>query len=385
MIPASTRCAPAAAAAGSSMPRTAAAWRSSQRAPMTATASASSGAGCGSAPMRRMTLRAKARGAGLRDVRAAPDLRDELGQEERVATRRLVAGAAEAVVGLAEPVAHERGDGVGPERLEQPAVGLRAGGDAVQEVARRPVARGARGQDDEDPDVARTRAQVGQPLQRREVGPVRVVDEQRERPLQGDVRGEPEEAVQPPRRRGALEGLRELGRLLAPQSQDGPGERRGAGEELLALGLVGEEHAAFDELAHDAERVRGLELAAACGEAGDALLARAAAHPLEQRGLADPGRPLERDDAALAVDDRIEGRACEVELRVTVVQLLHRWASSSASICRASSRALARRELSTRFRCGTSTEVDPSGAWEGGSQRGSHRPRAVGWRGAGRL
>jgi hypothetical protein len=260
-----------------------------------------------------------------RDVRAAADLRRELGDEERVAAGGVVAGAAEVVVRLAEPVAHERRDGVGAERLEQAAVRLRARRDAVEQVARRSVARGPGGQHDEDPDVPRPRPEVGQPLQGRHVRPVCVVHEERQRPLHRDVRGEPEEAVQASWGGRTLERLGQVGRLPAPEPEHRPRERGGAGEQLLALGLVGEQHAPLEELADDPERVRGLQLAPAGGQAGDALLARAAARPLEQRGLADPGRSLEGQHTTLPVHERVEGRACEVELRLAVVQLLQRW------------------------------------------------------------
>ena len=145
---------------------------------------------------------------------------------------------------------------------------------------------------------------------------MQVVDDQRERPVGGEVQRQPVEAVEHSEGgvlRHALGGRAEdWGRGLRRVRKPVPG--RPARDER------------FEQLPHDAEREGTLELRPARSEDAEAVLAGLGPQRREQAALADAGRPLDDGDArpsgggacdqlvhgcelAVALDERGRGRS----------------------------------------------------------------------------
>jgi hypothetical protein len=208
----------------------------------------------------------------------------ELAQQQRVAAGGVVAGGAEQRVrGGAEPVAHEHGDGVRAQWAGADRQGrrvLRQLGDQAGVGAR---LGGAERGGEQDRQALQPPREVREEAQRRAVAPVQVVDGQQQRPLGGDVRGEPVEPVQRRERRDALAHL---------------GEHRAGGRRRTGERRAGPRRdVALEQLAHDAERELALQLRRAGGEdAQRGPLAQAG----QQAGLADPGGALDQDEPAAA-------------------------------------------------------------------------------------
>ena len=144
----------------------------------------------------------------------------ELAQEERVPARQRVAGTAERRDRLGDSRTHELRRRLVAKRRrahQRGRASLRQhrGDSGAAGLAERP-----RGDDEQDRSVAEPPCEIRQKPQRRRVGPVRIVDEQRERPVAGEVC---RHAVQPvqdgerslrPERQGG--GLREWECRAAP-------------------------------------------------------------------------------------------------------------------------------------------------------------------------
>ena len=198
------------------------------------------------------------------------DLAQQLAHQQRVAGGGEVAGGAEAGVGLVarrrpDPLAHRR---VAQRRGAQ-RLGERVGDELGEDGARRLVAR-PRADEDEDRQLLQAPDEEGQELQRRLVGPVRVVDGDEQRAAAGDVRGQPVEAVQARERRVLHAGVERGAGVLEHR----PRQPGGAGQPRLALGLARLVEDGLEELADDAEREPALELAPAPGEHADPGVAR---------------------------------------------------------------------------------------------------------------
>ena len=159
-------------------------------------------------------------------------------------------------------------------------------------------------------------AEIRQEPQRRRVGPVRIVDEQRERPVAGEVC---RHAVQPvqdgerslrPERQGG--GLREWDveqrRRMARRALEG---RRGVA--VVDRGL--------EQLPHDPEPERALELGPASRERRQPRLARACARRGDQCGLADPRRTLHDHRAPRTRRHGFDGRTDHAKLNAPLHQL----------------------------------------------------------------
>jgi hypothetical protein len=134
---------------------------------------------------------------------------------------------------------------------------------------------------------------------------VEVIHRKEQRPLGGEVEGEPVEPVQGGE--GALAravtciglGAAEHGARAVGRPVEG------------AVVAVGSGHRALEELAHDPEGEIALELAAPCGEHAHGALGRPA-QAREQPALADAGRSLDDQEASVAglrgLDERIQSR-----------------------------------------------------------------------------
>ena len=180
----------------------------------------------------------------------------ELAQEERVAAGQLVAACGRAA---------RRPRGRAARRISAAASPLSASGrSSVASVERvgdggaAGLAERPGGDDEQHRQPLDPVGEVGQEPQRRAVRPVRVVDQQRQR---AEVRGQPVEAVQ--RREGAFRPERQEGRLGELHVE----QRRGAARRAVERRLVAVLHHRLEQLAHDAEAERALELGPACREA----------------------------------------------------------------------------------------------------------------------
>jgi hypothetical protein len=135
----------------------------------------------------------------------------ELAQEERVPTGQRMAAAAEGRQGLGDGGAHELRRRVvaerrGAQQCRRAAFGQHLGDRGATRLSERP-----RRHNKQDRHLAQAVAEIGQEPQRRRVGPVRVVDQQRQRPAAGEVGREAEETVQDGER--SLRSERQMGGL----------------------------------------------------------------------------------------------------------------------------------------------------------------------------
>ena len=208
-----------------------------------------------------------ARDAGRRRRFAAPQRL--LAREERVAAGRRVTGGDDRLVDLAGQLRDQFADGVEAERARRE----RDRGGRREQPAQQPVVLGQRrahGDDEQHGEPVEARGEEVEEAQRLGVGPLRVVDHQRQRPGLG-------------------------------QSRDRQRERLERGERRLVGGHVrgGWESDAggCEQLVGEAERQRLLQLAAASAQHLRASRARRRGGGCQQRALADPRRPLDRDDA----------------------------------------------------------------------------------------
>jgi hypothetical protein len=160
--------------------------------------------------------------------------------------------------------------------------------------------------DDQQGKVVDASRQVGEHLQRGAVGPLRVVDHERERPPLGQRRAQPQHAVRDEHRR-VLAGDAALEQQRARRC-------RRPVEQLRALALGGVPQRRLEQRAHDAEREMALERPGR-GAAHEAprvgSLQRGA---IEQRGLPQPRGRVEHDDRAVAARDAAHRAGEDLEL-----------------------------------------------------------------------
>jgi hypothetical protein len=214
-------------------------------------------------------------------------------QVERVAAGEAGGGGAERRGGRAP---HRSGDELGRRRLaERPraqALGQRVVGELVQGEPGLRRALEARGQRHQHRQLVGTPDEVGQPAQARRVGPVGIVDQQRERLLVGEIGHEPVQAVVRAQVVGAVghgrHGFQHDGGMVGGAlGQRGPALGIRAGEDRL------------EQLAGDPVGNPLLELARAGAAHEKAAARRALAQRLQQRALAAAGRAFEHREDAL--------------------------------------------------------------------------------------
>jgi hypothetical protein len=219
----------------------------------------------------------------------------------------MVAGGAEGVVGVRRQCfPYETGGGILAQR-GRPNHGCERVRDDLPYQAR-VLSRLARSEADDDHEAQslHPRQDVREPAQRGQVAPVQVVDGEQERAPRGDVRRQPVEAVQCRQRRFRV-------RLRSKPSgvEDRRGERGGSAEQLGSLlsGQPGNKR--LEELSYDAIGECALELGAARAQHLHPrfLGSRSCLH--DQRRLADPGRPLDRQKPVAlkdGADHSVDGR-----------------------------------------------------------------------------
>src|SRR5262249_41767234 len=123
------------------------------------------------------------------------------------------------------------------------------------------------------------------------VPPVRLVNSHEKRPLGGEVRSQPVEAVQDGKRRVVSRPLDGLAEEQCPDRSSGAGKKR------LALVDTRGRQAPLEELANEPDRDLGLEPRPAPAEHVVAASPRALAARLEERRLPDPCRSLKQKRA----------------------------------------------------------------------------------------
>ena len=137
----------------------------------------------------------------LHDVRAVVrDLVRQLGDQPRVAGGLAVAAVAQRGRGAGHVGAHERGAPLRAERAWLEHGDVLDAAELSEHVERVGRLVRARGEDDEQRDVADATGQIGERLERGAVGPVGVVDQEGHRALLRQRGAEPEQAVRDRRR-----------------------------------------------------------------------------------------------------------------------------------------------------------------------------------------
>ncbi len=184
-------------------------------------------------------------------------------QQERRSARRAQAGIGERR--LRRPA--ERGldevlDRCSRQRRQAHDLGRGVRRDRRQQVRPRPALARPAGDDERDVELLEPRQQEGEVAQRRPVRPVRVVDDETERPLGCEIGAQPVEPVQD-RERGidASRGL--LAAFAAREVEQARSDTRSTLQPVGSLGGCGLGEHRLEQLPHDAEGEVALELGAA--------------------------------------------------------------------------------------------------------------------------
>ena len=211
----------------------------------------------------------------------------QLAQEERVAAGQRMAAAAERRHGLGDDAADELRRGAVAERVEpqqrgRTGLGQQLGHGGAARLAGRP-----RGDHEHHRFAADPPGQVREEPQRRRVGPVRVVDEQRQRLLPGEIGGEAIEPVQHGER-----PLRPERQRVGLRRRDVEQRRRMARRTLERRRAVAVVDRGLEQLPRDAEPERPLELRAPGAQQPQPRLgAQAREPPPAERSCRSPAAP----------------------------------------------------------------------------------------------
>jgi hypothetical protein len=233
----------------------------------------------------------------------------------RVAAGPLVAGAGEVL--RHDGAAVERGQcrrGPGlAQRRQADRLGDRLDRQRFEQVAR---ARGLPrrvGKDDEHRQPVEPPRQVEQPVEARQVDPLRIVDQERRRPRLGEVGEQPEEAV------AGLGGVdrRPPGRDEAERRRR---QCRRAGEQPLTLRPVGPRHGALEQLPADPEALRRLELTPTRPQHRRPRPRRDLPGRRQERRLADPRVALDQDQPSRPPARHLDPGSEPLELELTLQQ-----------------------------------------------------------------
>ena len=239
----------------------------------------------------------------------------QLPQQERIAARLLHAGLDERIGAVARTAdEHCARGGAEGTRLQDPDVASR--GQLCDQLGLRPGVAGAGSGDDDDREVLDPRGELDQEPDRERVGPVQVVDDERERLLATQVLHETLQGVD--ERRLAVGAERAPDPLASEQHR---GDQCGAApEQPRLLGLGGGVQPVLEQPQHDPEGEVALQDAAARPQDHHLLGAGELRRRGEQAGLAQArGRPDQRDVAA-PVARAGDGRGQCAELRVAFEQ-----------------------------------------------------------------
>ena len=235
-----------------------------------------------------------------------------------------MARGAERLLGVgSQPSAHELGHGglaqrAGMHRDRHGIVGYLGEQPGVGRLLGR-----ARGRRDEYVQAFQPALEVRDETQRRLVTPMQVVDQQQQRSVGGDVRRDPEQAVENAEGDVGL-GVAVIGRLEHPCRR-----LRGAGHPPRTVGGIDQE--GIEQLPHDAERQFALEVAPTGGKHAETGALRRFTSRGEQSALPDPGRSLDQCQARPALERALNQILENTELAVALEQLVGRRLGSLAS------------------------------------------------------
>ena len=242
------------------------------------------------------------------DTRAR-HLPEQLADKERVSSGREQARTHELRRRLAiEPPSCQLGNRRLRERLRPDHAHLGRQRELVQQRLAGRLLAEANGGKEPEWDAIQPRGDVRKPPERRQVGPLDVIDEQDHGPQRRQVHREPVEAVQ---HRRDLCGLARRCVRLVERSRS---ERARTREQSTALVLRRAREHRLQELAHHAERELALQLGAA--RARNPCVAGHASSGGEERGLPDPGRPFDQQRPAGARTN--SGQKCLDRLQLTL-------------------------------------------------------------------
>jgi hypothetical protein len=188
--------------------------------------------------------------------------------------------------------------------LQQPLLGARLGRAQAAEHEHREAVQPAH--------------QIGEPAERRWIRPVQVVDRQQQRPAGGEVRRQPEEAVQRGEPAVGVPGARVRERAGAEEWRD---ERRGAAQQLVALGRRGVHDRRLEELAGDPVGELPLELASTRVRDVHAARPRPLPRRAEQARLADAGAALHQHETTGSLACAVDQRGALGELALALQQI----------------------------------------------------------------
>ena len=236
----------------------------------------------------------------------ARDLAAQLVEQPRAAVDGAMAVQARAQRGVGS-VPADQGDGAPRgQRLRAQGDGAARAGEQAQQVRGGARVVAACADRDQHLQLVDPAGEVGEGFERLAVGPLRVVDDQRERLHRRQRRAEPEQAV---RELGAVVAGR---RAAAVQQPHGVGRRAFLQADALVRGDLAQR--CLEQRADHAVGEVALQRAGCGASELEVGVLGEVARVVEQDGLAEPGRRLEHDDRAAAAGDAGDGVGQRLEL-----------------------------------------------------------------------
>ena len=229
------------------------------------------------------------------------ELVDQFSEQERVARGvRQTGGGELGHAGTPKPALDQRAGSRGAQRPRLETQRRRVAADRVEDGA--PAVRrrrlGGRGVEpdrchERDRQALQSARGIGEPAQRRLIGPVEIVDRDQQRRVRGEVGEQPVEAVD-----DRVDVT--VGAVVLVEPERGAGMCSRTGEHPPALGLRGREDRGLEQLARDPERELALELARARAQRSQPGAGGLLDGVLEQPALAEPGLRRDHGQAAVA-------------------------------------------------------------------------------------
>jgi hypothetical protein len=232
----------------------------------------------------------------------------QLVDEEGHATSGTSASVDEAIVGHPQAPGHQLPDAVATERRRFDDLHARTREELLDDRRIGFRVPGANSREDTHGQAFEAPRQVHEELERWNVTPMHVVDDEEQRRPIGKVGRQPVEPVHDCR---LLAGLR-----LLTRSDDGPGEGRSTGQQLVALCGGRTDDNRLEQLTRRAETEVAFQRRTLRGGDDHSFGSRHAAGLVEQRRLSDSCRALDDQHPAVARNRRPDRRLDSSQLRV---------------------------------------------------------------------